>query len=147
MVRQASLITSLALAAILPACAEDPTIEDRVSSYATELNDQIAIYCDCWDSDGFESFNDCTQAYGYLGPSQQDCYHDALSRDEEAAGSWLDCVLELERNYTACIDSRLTCGDYESDNACIDDYAVGYDACVQLPESISRGLDGCTPGE
>src|SRR5688572_22782842 len=147
MVRQASLFTFLAIAALLPGCEEEPTIDDRVSAYTAELNDQVAIYCDCWDDDGYESFNDCTQAYGYIGPSQQDCYEDALSRDKEAAGSWLDCVVELERNHTACIDSRLACGDYESDDACLTDYSVGYEDCVQLPENISRGLDGCSPDE
>jgi hypothetical protein len=141
------LLAFLVSVNLLPGCAEEETIHDRVAAYTAELNDQVAIYCDCWEADGYASYSDCTDSYGYLGPSQQRCYEDALSRDEDAAASWLDCVVELERNYTACIDARLTCGDYESEQACFDDYDVGYDACIQLPESITRGLDGCSPDE
>lgn len=137
-----ALITLLAVSS---ACEQETTIEDRVSTYVAELNDQVAVYCDCWQLDEYSSYDECAQSYGYVGPSAQDCYVEALSRDEKAAASWLDCVVELERNYTACIDARLSCGDYESDEACLDDYDIGYAACVQLPENIERGLEGCAP--
>jgi hypothetical protein len=139
-----SLVLSLVALVLVPACNEDePSIHDRVSDYAAEINAQIDIYCDCWEEMAYGSRSECVDAYGFLGPSRQACYEDALSRDEAAASSWLDCVIQLERNYTACVDQRLTCDDFSSADACLSDWEIGYDSCIQLPESVVRGLEDC----
>jgi hypothetical protein len=142
-----SLLASLLFACtFVPACEDEgPTVHDQVTDYVEEINQQIAVYCDCWEQMGYASNADCTGDYGYLGPSQQSCIEDALARDEGAAQSWLGCVLDLERNYTECVDARLTCQDASSDDACLDDYEIGYAGCIQLPENVSRGLEDCAP--
>ncbi len=131
----------------LPACDKEPTLHERTSDFVREINNQAAIACECWEAEGYDSYSECTGNFGYFGPSTQACYEDALGRDEDAAASWLDCVLELEGNYTECLDARLSCTDDDSADPCLDDYYVGYDACVQLPETIQRGLESCSPQE
>jgi hypothetical protein len=71
------------------------------------------------------------------------CIKDAYAEDPDAAIDYLECVVPLEREYTACIEQRLECTDLSAGDPCGDDYAVGMDTCIQLPRTNTRDLAIC----
>ncbi|MEX1361745.1 MAG: hypothetical protein AB1Z98_01365 [Nannocystaceae bacterium] len=140
------LLPLLPLLSLL-ACDGEDDPADRVDSLidrqVTEIEQQVEIVCDCWDDFGYESRTRCVDDAFDLGPSQVRCIKDAYAEDTSAAIDFLECVLPLEREYTACIDQRLECSDFTSNDPCGEDYSVGYDDCIGLPSTITRDLDAC----
>ncbi len=125
---------------------EEEPLADVVRAFNDELTSQQMIWCDCHEALGYEGRNDCIDSVTTPGPSQERCLEDALARDEEAARDWLACVLPLEEEYTACLNSRLSCDEGSSAvDQCGDDYYVGREECIELPESVSRAIDECFP--
>ncbi|MEM7154154.1 MAG: hypothetical protein AAF799_15000 [Myxococcota bacterium] len=148
MIQSPRLFALCALFVTMPACdsAEDDPINQvntLVDSNVAELDSQVAIVCDCWQDIGFESRTDCQDEVLELGPAQVRCIKDAYAEDAETAIDYLECIVPLEREYTACIDQRLECSDFSAGDACSDDYGVGLDTCIQLPRTITRDLDAC----
>ena len=140
---------TMALLAILTttpfACTEDDPqtqVEDLLDELIVELNRQEAISCDCWEQYGYESRSDC-ESFN-IGPSQSRCMKDAYAEDIESGRLYLECYLPLEREYTACMDSRLACDDESSTDPCADDYDVGSEGCIELPTAIERDLAACS---
>ena len=140
-------VFSIALIGLGVACLScevgvDPLIEDVID----ELNEQVAIYCgDCADELGFDSQTACEHAHGLIGPSRRRCMTDAFKRDKAASDDFLSCVEPLEEEFTSCVRSRLECTDLSTDDPCIDDYNVGKDRCIVLPNVVERALDDCFP--
>ncbi len=142
------MIISSLLVTALACSANDEEPAERVAalvdSNVDEQNLQAEVFCDCWDEVGFESRSDCNDSLLYIGPSQVRCMKDAFSQDLETAQDYLECIVPLEQEYTACVNSRLECDDYDSGDGCAEDYAVGLDTCIGLPPTITRDLDACT---
>lgn len=141
----------LAIACFVPlACGESEAeseadarahVDDLLDELVLELNHQEYIYCDCWQEYDYTSRSECESFF--IGPSQSRCMKDAFAEDLEASRIYLECYVPLEREYTACIDSRLECHDDASTDPCGQDYSVGSDECVDLPTAVERNLDGC----
>jgi len=47
------------------------------------------------------------------------------------------------REFYRILESRLLCGDLDSDEACFVDYEVGIGNCIELPPTVQNGLDDC----
>lgn len=146
--RHAATAILTALCIVPLACAEpepDPRahVEDLLDEYILELNHQEFIFCDCWEEAGYGSRSDCESDSFYIGPSQSRCIKDAYEQDLESSRNYLECIVPLEREFTACFDSRLDCRDDDSVEPCVDDYFVGREACIELPTAIDRDLEGC----
>lgn len=140
--RRVLLGSLLALSSL--ACAEkDQPISELVDAAVDEVNNQATIICDCFAELGYASTTECETAVGFVGPSQRRCVIDAYAQDEGAAREFLGCIQPLEEEYTACADMRLDCSDFTTLDACNTDYQVGYDECIQLPQSIVRDLEAC----
>ena len=125
------------------ACAKEEPISDLVDKVIDELKAQATIICDCHEQLGYASISECETAYGYIGPAQRRCVIEAYQQDESAARDYAECVTPLEQEYTACANMRLDCSDLTSLDPCGDDYQVGLDQCIQLPQSIVRDLEAC----
>lgn len=134
----------LAAVAASTACdAEEVAVEDLVSDRLAASNELATIVCDCSDEWGYAHRSDCMQEWGEVLPAQRRCIQDAYARDEAAARSYLECVLPLQDELNHCIDGKLACGDIGPVDACFDDYDIGFDQCIQLPNAITRGLEQC----
>ncbi|MCA9705938.1 MAG: hypothetical protein KDK70_08835 [Myxococcales bacterium] len=137
------------LGLLVTGCAEsdeaDPAsrVEGLVDRQVDELHQQSAVLCDCWSDFGFESRSGCEGEVLAIGPAQVRCLKDAFTQDPEVSLDYLECIVPLEQEYTACIDQRLECSDSSASDACIEDYSVGLDACIGLPSAITRDLDAC----
>lgn len=146
--RYATTAILTALCTIPLACAEpEPTprehVEELLDEYILERNHLEFIFCDCWEEAGYDSRSECDSDSFYIGPSQSRCIKDAYGQDLESSRIYLECLVPLEREFTACFDSRLECRDDDSVQPCVDDYFVGLDDCIELPTSIDRALDAC----
>lgn len=124
-------------------CSKEEPVSEIVDDVIAELNEQISIICDCHTELGYASASECETDFGYIGPSQRRCVIDAYGQDEEAARDYLECIRPLEKEYTACANTRLDCSDFTTLEACDTDYSVGLDQCITLPESIERDLEAC----
>ena len=113
------------------------TIEDMVS----ELNAQTEIGCDCWEQLGYGTKSACED--NEILPAKRRCIEDALMRDASASLDRFSCIVPLEEEYTACIDSRLSCEDLSSADPCGKDYQIGLERCEELPKSVQRAYDDC----
>lgn len=143
-----ALLLSLCLATglITSGCQEE-TGEERlatqVEAYERAVNTTTDVLCDCWETYGYGSFSQCKNDYGEFLPSTTRCVQRALERDVEASNQYLECIVPLEEEYEACIDSRLACEDADSTDVCSTDYGVGFESCIELPVSIERALGNC----
>ena len=137
----------LTAAAATTACdAEEVAVEDLVSDRLAASNELADIVCDCSEPWGYEHRSDCMKEWGEVLPAQRRCIQDAYARDEATARSYLECVLPLQDELNDCIDGKLACGDAGPVEACFDDYDIGFDQCIQLPNAITRGLEQCVGG-
>lgn len=135
------VLTSV-LAASVVGC--DDTSADYVDDIIAETNAQVEVVCDCFEQLGHESRGECEDARGFIGPSRERCIKDAYADDEAASQAYLECIVPLEREFTACLDMRVTCDDVNSAQPCIDDYDIGARDCIQLPANVERELDACS---
>lgn len=142
MTRYMFMATALVATTLLACSNDDDSLESLMREYDDEYAAQAEIECDCFSEEGYADRTSC-EAEGRPLPSEQRCVEDALQRDEKASRDWLECRIPLEREYTACLDTRLVCGDYEAVDACYDDYSIGVDNCIELPESVSRAISNC----
>lgn len=133
-----------ATAAVSTGCQpEEAGVEELVDDVIGEFNDRLQIACDCFDEYGYEKRSDCLEENGEILPSMRRCVQDAYARNEEAARSYLECRLPLMQELTECVDRKLECNDYESDEVCYDDFQIGARDCIELPNSVERGLEDC----
>jgi hypothetical protein len=140
--RRTLLGSLLALSSL--ACAEkEAPVSELVDAVVDELNSQVTIACDCYAEAGYASASECETDLGFIGPSQRRCVIEAYQEDEAAARSYLECLHPLEVEYTACTDERLDCSDFTSADVCGTDYSVGFEECIQLPQSVIRDLEAC----
>ena len=119
------------------------SISSAVDAYIAESNRLTSVLCDCYAEFDYDSSSSCEADEGYIGPSERQCVIDALGQDAESARVFLDCVVPLERNYADCADERLDCSDLDTIEVCGDDYDVGFDKCIELPQAIQRDLEQC----
>jgi hypothetical protein len=138
-------IATALVATPLFACGDEDSLESLMREYDDEYATQAEIECDCFAEQGYPDRASC-EADGQPLPSEQRCIQDALERDEKASRDWLECRIPLEREYTACIDARLQCGDYSEVDACYEDFAIGVDNCIELPVAVSRAIENCYEG-
>jgi hypothetical protein len=146
MTRSTALVALFVLSSSI-ACNEEESLSESVRSFNDELAAQAQIWCECHEMFGYDSTNDCMNSYAPLGPSQERCLEEALSRDEGSARAWLECVLPLEEEYTTCLNAQLVCDPDEIDGVdrCADDYNVGREECIELPVAVDRAIDDCFP--
>lgn len=131
------------------ACKDDDVdaIQGQAAAYLDELEAQSSVVCECHDELGYSDRSQC-ESDAELGPSVRRCMTDAFAADPTASRTYFDCILPLEREFTACIDGRLRCSEIlESVDGCAEDYDVGFERCIDLPESVERALDGCEGNE
>ena len=149
--RRAFTITfALALGAVAASsCDDDESIDGLVNELIAESNMQIDQVCgDCRDELGYQTRGDCEDAFGFIGPSRERCVLDAYKRDEGASEDYLTCIRPLEKEYTACLMSRLDCDDAaNSIMACDEDYDIGKRDCIELPQTIQNAYDDCFPNQ
>ena len=147
MTRAWPIALSLTIAALAVYGCEDSPDEElsgRLDDYAAGLNEQAAIFCDCWEEAQWESRTKCQEGNGEILPSARRCYDDAFGRDVGASNDWLGCVLPLQSEYNECLNSKLECDDLaDSPEACIRDYNTGRETCIDLPQTINRALEDC----
>ena len=138
----------VAAAALTAGCdTEDVSVADLVDDRLAAGNELAAIVCDCSDEWGYDGRSECLQDWGEVLPAQRRCVQDAYARDEAAARTYLECVLPLEDELNDCVDAKLSCGDPDQTDACFDDYEIGFDRCIRLPNTILRGLEQCVSYE
>jgi hypothetical protein len=126
---------TLLTVSIVTAC--DEPVENKVDALIEQYERQQIMYCDCE-----EDRSSCEQDAAIL-PAQRRCVADAFARDEAASAQYLDCVLPLKEELTACIDSRLVCDDSYGEEQCYDDWEIGFLRCAALPSTVKRALDEC----
>lgn len=143
MAPQRALLCALALPLLFACKPEEASVSDLLGDYVAEINAQVGILCDCFSELGYDSRSDCEADYGYIGPSLERCLVDALEQDKDASRDYFECVNALEAEYTACINERLDCGDFGSADVCAEDYGVGIDECIALPQAVERDLEQC----
>ncbi|MEM6989242.1 MAG: hypothetical protein AAF721_02055 [Myxococcota bacterium] len=135
-------------------CDEEETPEDKLTDdldvFEDEQNEQVDVVCDCWqeftygqNAVQYPNKDACKTGQGEILPARRRCIDDAFQQDVSVSQQWLDCVLPLEREYTDCINSKLTCMDATSISACDSDYNTGYDRCLTLPNSVQRDYEDC----
>lgn len=131
-------LATISLLAISTFSACDEPVEDKIDALLEQYERQKIMYCDC-----YEDRWSCEQDAAIL-PAERRCVADAFARDEAAAAEYLDCLLPLEREYTACLDSRLVCDEFSKEELCDDDWRIGFMRCVALPSPVERALDDCS---
>ena len=155
MTRPWTISIALSLGAFgLAGCPEEETPEDMliadIDEYAAQRNDQVDVLCDCYEmwSYGsnavtFDSKDECKSGLGEILPSRRRCIDDAFQQDVAASQQWMDCVLPLEQELATCYNDKATCDDTGSITPCIEDYDIGVDNCISLPNSVDRDLEAC----
>lgn len=147
MKRPLSFLSALVLLPALACTVEEAAPEERVGSLVDqqveEINEQSEVFCDCWEDYGYRSRSECNDDAFVLGPSQVRCIKDAYAQDPQVAVDYLECIVPLEQEYTACVNQRLECSDGLSTDPCGEDFSVGHDNCIGLPSAITRDLDTC----
>ena len=155
MTRVWTISIALSLGAFgLAGCPEEETAEDRliadIDEYADHNNDQVDVLCDChemWtygqNAVMFDSKDDCKSGLGEILPSRRRCIDDAFQEDVAASQQWLDCVLPLESELADCYNDKAECSDATSINPCVEDYNIGVENCISLPNSVDRDLEAC----
>lgn len=139
---------TLALAAPFAACDkstdDDDFVRRLIQDSIDEENRGIDVVCDCWDEAGFESRGDCTE--DQILPAQQRCIEDAFLRDAEASKLYLECIVPLQQELTSCLNRKLECNEPDQADPCFADFDLGAKECIELPNSVQRGLNDCRPG-
>lgn len=151
MTRVLSSVFALGLVAWSAGCAEDDpqdVLRGDIDAYVTELNAQVDVTCDCSDEFTFDgvTFDDkaaCKTGLGEVLPARRRCIDDAFNQDVAASQSWIDCVLPLMQELTTCLNTKLSCDDPSSIAACGDDFELGEDNCIGLPNSVQRDQEDC----
>lgn len=142
------LLLALVAPLALSACdEEDDSVEALVDELISENNLQIEEACDCFAEFGYESRNACVDESGFVGPSLERCVKDAYSEDEAASRQYLNCVIPLEKEFSACANDRFVCDDLDGVQTCLDDYDLGLMECISLPGSVERDLGNCFPSQ
>lgn len=133
------------VAGLTGGCDRGETAADLVDRQLAGRNDIADVICDCAKEYGFESRGECLEESGETLPAQRRCIQDAYARDEGASKTYLECTIPLVEELTACLDNRLTCDedDGEAYDACLEDYELGAERCIELPLSIGRALEDC----
>lgn len=154
MTRACTIALALSFGALAAFGCEDDeeSPEDQLLSdldiYETELNGQVDVICDCWQEFAFggTQYTDkaaCKTGQGEILPARRRCIDDAFLQDVNISQEWLNCVLPLETELTACANSKLSCSDDTSIAACNTDYNTGLDRCLKLPNSVTRDYEDC----
>lgn len=144
----ASVVSAIGLAAAISgACGSDATEEDQVRSLIADSieveNRTYDVICDCHEELGHDSREDCLDKQ--LLPSQRRCVEDAYLADTGASRQYLDCRLPLLGELEDCLDDKLECSDLGPTDQCYDDFDLGLEKCVMLPNAVNRDLDDCYP--
>ena len=142
---------ALAGALIVPAAfacdtaGDDDAVLELVDDALEMENEAIAIICDCWEVlEIGDSKNDCLD--DQILPSQRRCIEDAYLRDAAASRIYLDCFVPLQAELNDCLDDKLECSDVGPTHACFEDFDLGLESCIELPNSVERGLGECYGG-
>ena len=122
----------------------DDAVLGLIEDALAHENDGIAIICDCWEELGEASRNDCLD--DQILPSQRRCIEDAYLRDSEASRIYLECLVPLRVELNDCLDDKLECSDAGPTGACFEDFDLGLESCIELPNSVERGLGDCYAG-
>jgi hypothetical protein len=133
------LLAAIALGGCQPTGEE--ALSDNLDDFVNESNEQNAILCDCWQQLGYMTQQACTDTA--ILPARRRCIEDALAEDVGASNDRLECQVPLMQEYTACLNERLACDDIMAANVCGDDYNLGLEECVNLPNSVIRDYDAC----
>lgn len=123
--------------------SEEDLLKNSLDEYEDEINDQVEITCECSDELGHATVDECKTMRGEILPARRRCIDDAFARDIDAADQYISCALPLEREYTTCLNDKLSCDDLASAMPCSDDYATGLENCITLPQATQRALDEC----
>jgi len=141
-------VFALAGALIVPgvlACdtaGDDDAVLELIDDALEMENRAIEIICDCWDElDLADSRNDCLD--DQILPSQRRCIEDAYLRDAAASRVYLDCLVPLQAELNDCLNDKLECSNVGPTNACFEDFDLGLESCIELPNTVERGLGDC----
>lgn len=126
-------------------CEPENDVGALVDDYIAEVNEQYETYCDCYQELGWASRSQCISGQDSIGPSQRRCLQDAFDGGEDASQQYLECIVPLAAELNTCIHSRLSCGDFDLIDPCLDDYDIGRASCIELPVNVMRDLGVCQP--
>ena len=142
----AAVVVATGLAAAT-ACGSEATEEDQVRGLIADSieaeNRTYDVICDCHEELGHDSREACLD--NQLLPSQRRCVEDAYLADTGASRQYLDCRLPLLGELEDCLDDKLECSDLDPTNKCYDDFDLGLEKCVTLPNAVNRDLEDCYP--
>lgn len=136
----------------LGACSESPedALISDIDEYVAVRNEQIAVLCDCYEQwlygeqqVQYSSKAECRAGLGEILPSRRRCIDDAFKQDVAASQQWIDCILPLEREAASCYNDKAQCSNVNSIDPCVEDFNVGVQNCIDLPNSVVRDFDAC----
>lgn len=117
-----------------------------ISSLLEQSNEEadktVDIICnECGDL--FPDFAECEELFGGQFLDDDDCTVEALELDKDASRETLECIIDAQKDYNACLEAELDCSDPNGWMACEDIIDDAVDSCPRLPSQVEEALARC----
>ncbi|HVI00051.1 MAG TPA: hypothetical protein VM869_15145 [Enhygromyxa sp.] len=117
-----------------------------ISSLLEKSNEEaektVDIICgECGDL--FPDFAECEDLFGGQFLDDDDCTVEALELDKDASRETLNCIIDAQKDYNACLEDKLDCGDPNSWTPCQDIIDDAVESCPELPNQVQEALAAC----
>lgn len=133
---------SCSLGALLSCSA--PDISAEVTDHQSLLNDRAYAVCLCCQDVGFDTLDECGDAYPTVTSADRDCMSDALVGSEDQAQEYLACANMALQTYVQCLEGNQSCVDGQH-QTCGSTHDAAMAACPALPSSAKAEFDICLP--
>ena len=116
------------------------SVADLVAESEREADRAVAALCDACIASEAER-DECEADFAWRPYEDAECVVEALDIDKQRSRETLECVLEVQRDYTACVKREFMC-DPDSYAAC-EALKDGVRDCPELPPSVVEALLRC----
>ena len=140
------LRSSLVVLPLLALFAGGCTVSSLLNKIEAESDKVVDLVCDC----GLETIDgmscEDTFSVSLFGDADRDCVEDALNTDKAASKEYLECSLDVMKEYTSCIEDNLECDDSSSYQGCAEIF-MKFGECPQVPDAVNMEASKCFPND
>lgn len=124
-------------------CQRVPDVSGALDQYASVLNREITLTCECPDELRYSGFQECFDDFNSVSLDDQDCLEDAATGSEKEVAEYFDCALPALESYLECLQDRAeTCEEGLYDD-CLRDRTDLLRECPRLPSRVEADFWAC----
>ena len=125
-------------------CSQPPDLSADIELLGNNMDDVIALTCDCHVDAGFATMLECEEALGEVGDVERQCVADTLVGYETEGKDYLNCANDAYSDYLFCLELNENACEDGGIAACDEANTQALVGCTQLPDGVLASVAACT---